>query len=225
MANHWIPWLRAQRLSLLERAVLTELLWHANADRVAFPSAERLARYIGSPERSIVRALHDLAGRKLIELLTGNERKEALGEAKASPTTKVNVWRVCWKETNDPDTMSDTVPEPSSGEQSATPLSDGWHFGSEVLEYASKAGIAKRKVMRELRRFEFWHETLRGTRSADWPAEWRQWCDEYPSRVALARRDAAEQRADLREKAGWRRFWEEQRLQEAQQREADAEPV
>jgi hypothetical protein len=93
----WINWLNAQTLTHLQFRVLTNLLWHMNADSVAFPSTERLAgRIKGTSEYSISRTLRQLAARGLIRLLEGPERQEALRRAKASETTRANVWRIGW---------------------------------------------------------------------------------------------------------------------------------
>jgi DNA-binding MarR family transcriptional regulator len=69
--NFWFNWVRAQRrLTSLQRLLLMELADNATAG-IALPSAQQLADYTETPERSVVRALHQLAERGLIKLVEG----------------------------------------------------------------------------------------------------------------------------------------------------------
>jgi hypothetical protein len=125
MAHSWINWLRAQKLTHLQFRVLTELLWHLGPAGVAFPSIARLADHVHSPQRSVIRTLHQLAAAGLIKLVEGADRDAALRAARASPATRANVWRVCWHPEAapaDPDITSGSEPAGDPDIRSADPV-------------------------------------------------------------------------------------------------------
>ena len=181
-----VTWRKAIRGSLLppaSRHVLLTLSDYMNLDGTrGFPGGERLANDTGLSSRTVYRALSTAVGAGFLDVVAhGGGRGRATHYVAALPVdNSVNPDTGSHHQTN-------TNPLPNQRENAAASgkskrrrirpalslIPEGFALTAERLEWAATYAPG---VVAELETAKFVeHHRSRGTRSANWDAEWRKW--------------------------------------------------